>query len=596
MHEWRRLRKRISADAPIAAVVLVPHARRTLAGFNPHAVAPAVMQDTNRVEHHAFTRWVLAVNNDDGHRPERPGRGHASRPGGLGLQPIVVAAPLPPDPAAVRAGGWTTRPEIVVRLSGSCVILYGCPHEGSHRRCDSTRKGTDVEDDNQEELDRVRSWVDRLEKFAWALGDIDGDSATDFANNALEALQAVVMPHIVASRTPAMLLALEAVVAVTQATTDVIVDWADTPDVRDRYSRATAHAHLKAALDDVLSGSKRWLTEGLPATDEVEQRIAGAAKQMQEAMELLGKLNAELEAQDAEAATDPYGAILIHLDPSRSDAPIFEKVCSLTEDDHKRYRDAYERLRKMLDSELLGHISDESDRFLDQLVSILKDLQDNRIGIFDEDAWDEHRRQVRSAMISFTSALQSHEDQTLRAVRETFARKTPQEQAVLALFTDLKATSFEYRWLLKMRDALLHGDINAFKYDFAARLKGEKAVNVYMDRRYMFEFTKEERGKPWLKRDELENMTSDPSVLDMIKKLQPLMGPLQEKLDRVLYPDAGVDAATIREFLARYPEGAEGYRALQNGPGFTRRNMCPPLSPLAPRVLAFADGFQGWED
>ncbi|STZ43995.1 Uncharacterised protein [Mycolicibacterium gilvum] len=61
MHEWRRLRKRISPDAPIAAVVLVPHARRTLAGFNPHAVAPAVMQDTNRVEHQAFTRDVVAV-------------------------------------------------------------------------------------------------------------------------------------------------------------------------------------------------------------------------------------------------------------------------------------------------------------------------------------------------------------------------------------------------------------------------------------------------------------------------------------------------------------------------------------------------------
>jgi len=147
-----------------------------------------------------------------------------------------------------------------------------------------------------------------------------------------------------------------------------------------------------------------------------------------------------------------------------------------------------------------------------------------------------------------------------------------------------------------MRDALLHGDINAFKYDFTARLNDENSVNVYIDRQYMFEFTKEERNKPWLKRHELDAVSSDPSVLDMIKTLQPLMGPLQEKLDRILYPDAGKDAATVREFLARYPEGAQGQRALQNGPDFTRRNMCPPLSPLAPRVLAFADSFQGWQD
>ena len=174
--------------------------------------------------------------------------------------------------------------------------------------------------------------------------------------------------------------------------------------------------------------------------------------------------------------------------------------------------------------------------------------------------------------------------------------RTPQEQAVLALFTDRKRDSFEYRWLLKMRDALLHGDINAFKCDFTASLDSETAVNVYMHRQYMFDFTKEERGKPWLKRNELESMSSDPSVLDMIKTLQPLIGPLQEKLDRILYPEAGKDAATVREFLTRHPEGTQGQRAFQNGPGFTRRNMCPPLSPLAPRVLAFADSFQGWED
>lgn len=405
----------------------------------------------------------------------------------------------------------------------------------------------------------------------------------------------MVMPHVVPGQTPAMLLALEAICAAAQATTDVIIDWADTPDVRDRYTRETAHSHLNSALDEVLSTSTRWLNVGLPAADEVQQRIASAAKQLQEAMELLEKSNAELDAQDAEAEADPYGAILVHMDLSRCDAPIFEKVCSLTEEEDKRYRDAYERLRKMLDSELLGHISDESDRFLAQLMSILEDLRDNKIGVFDWDAWDERRRKVRSALISFTSALQSHEDQTIRAVRDTFGRRTPQEGAVLALFNDLKANSFEYRWLLEMRDALLHGDINAFKYDFAARLHGENAVNVYMDRQYMFDFTKEARNKPWLKRSELQDRNSDPSVLDMTKAVQPLMGPLQEKLDRLLYPGAGEDAAVVRELLARYPD-KQGQRALQNGPGFTRRNMCPPLSPLAPRVLAFAASFQGWEE
>lgn len=271
-------------------------------------------------------------------------------------------------------------------------------HEKGTTNYVAVRDGAKV-DDEHEDVERVRDWIERLETYSAALEDVEDDNATDFANNALEALNDAVLPHLVPAKSPSMLLALEAVVAVTQAATKVIIDWADTPDVRDRYTRQTAGRLFETALDDVLSRGKSWLSEGLPPIDEVEQRIAAGAKDMQEAQETLGRRNAELEAQDAEAEADPYGAILVHLDPSRSDAPIFEKVCSLTEEEDKRYRDAYERLRKMLDSELVVHISDESDRFLDQLVSILEDLRDNKIGIFDADAWDERRRKVAKDVI-----------------------------------------------------------------------------------------------------------------------------------------------------------------------------------------------------
>ena len=42
-------------------------------------------------------------------------------------------------------------------------------------------------------------------------------------------------------------------------------------------------------------------------------------------MDVLGKRKAKMDAEDAEAAADQYGAILIHRDPSVSDVPIFEK-------------------------------------------------------------------------------------------------------------------------------------------------------------------------------------------------------------------------------------------------------------------------------
>jgi hypothetical protein len=179
---------------------------------------------------------------------------------------------------------------------------------------------------------------------------------------------------------------------------------------------------VKNALDGVLFNSKRWLSEGLPPPDQTQERFVAVAADLKASMDLIGKRKAEMDADEADAAADPYGAILIYDDPNRDPSLIFEKVCSLTEDEDKRYRDAYERLRRMVDSELLEHISDESDRFCDQLIAVLTDLRDNRISLFDADAWDEHRRKVRSALISFTAALQIHREQTIRAEPDPVVR------------------------------------------------------------------------------------------------------------------------------------------------------------------------------
>lgn len=444
--------------------------------------------------------------------------------------------------------------------------------------------------DEQEEVERVRDWVGRLLELASSLDDVQGPKAIDFCENACDAWQHTVSSDPPPPTSPAILIVLETFRALAQVMLAVAMDDANTPDARDRMTRDFAQAALKDALDGIYRDGDSWLREGAPSDDEIKERISAVGASLKAAQEEGARQIEKETAEEAEA--DPYGAILGYHDPAYDDvAIIFTKVCSFTADENKRYGDAYERIRRMLDSELLRHASDESDRICDVLMALLVDLRDNRIPIFDEDAWDERRRQLRSALISFTSALHSHKDQSIRAVRDAFGRRSAQEQAVLQVFNELSTSSFEYRWLVEMRDALLHGDINAFKYDFSARLHGEPAVNVFMDRRYMLQFTREHRNKPWLNRGELEQMTSDPSVLDMIKAVQPLMGPLQDKLDAILYPNVADDAATVKELIGRFI-GRRGVYALQNGPGFTRRNLAPPLHRLAPRVLSFADTYE----
>lgn len=445
-------------------------------------------------------------------------------------------------------------------------------------------------DDEHGGMNNVGEWIDRLEAFASSLDDIDGESATDFADNALEAWQHLALPN-VTGVSPSALVIFEGLNALANTSTTVIMDWADTPDVRDRYTRDSAQRLMEDALRDVLSKCKGWLTGSLPSSDEIQQRFAVVAADLKESMDVLARRTAEMDAEDAEAAADPYGAILLHRDPSRSDAPIFEKLCSFTDEENTRYCDAYERLRRMIDSELLQHISDESDRLCDVLVGVLRELQSQRVSLSDQDAMDERRRRIRSALISFTAALQIHEYQTIHSARQTLGLDRTQVEEVKALFDGLKKTSFEYRWLEALRDALQHGDINAFKWSFNASVHDEPEVAIEMDRAFMLEFVKDNRNKPWLKRRELQELRSDPSVLDMIKAIQPLMGPLQEKLDKVMYPKVAEDAAMVRELIGRF-QGRRGMYFLQNGPGFARRRLAPSQSPLAPRVLHFADTFE----
>lgn len=330
-------------------------------------------------------------------------------------------------------------------------------------------------DDEQDDVANLRKWISQLGALMSSLGGIKEAAPIEVCEKACEAWQASFTADPPPLASAAMLVVLETLRELMQVTLDVTVDECETPDERDMLTRDAVLKTLQEALHGVRRLGEDSLANGLPSAEEIKRRNNAALTSMQTMKETADRLQAEDAAADAEAAADPYGAILGYQDPDVDAVIIFTKLCSFTEAENQRYLDAYNRIRRMIDSELLQHTSDESDRFFDVLIGVLSDLRDNRITLTDEDSIDERRRRLRSALISFTSALHSHKDQTIRAVRETFGRRTPEEQAVLEAFNDLLSSSFEYRWLVEMRDALLHGDINAFKYDFTARLHGEPA-------------------------------------------------------------------------------------------------------------------------
>jgi hypothetical protein len=162
-----------------------------------------------------------------------------------------------------------------------------------------------TEGEEQEEAERVRDWVRRLQAFVESLDDLEGTMPTDSCESACLAWQNTAMSDNPPPASPAALIIVEAFGAITQVMKTVATDWVDTPDVRDRLTRDGAQQLLKDALDGILSSSARWLSEGLPSAEEVQQRIAAAKGDVQAAMGELQKRDAELEQAEEQAAADP---------------------------------------------------------------------------------------------------------------------------------------------------------------------------------------------------------------------------------------------------------------------------------------------------
>lgn len=81
-------------------------------------------------------------------------------------------------------------------------------------------------------------------------------------------------------------------------------------------------------------------------------------------------------------------------------------------------------------------------------------------------------------------------------------------------------------------------------------------------------------------------------MLDMINAIQPLMNELQDKLDKIIYPNVADDVATIKELVGRF-NGRQGKYYLKTGPGergvthsrpFMVSNRAYSTSPLPTRT------------
>lgn len=433
--------------------------------------------------------------------------------------------------------------------------------------------------DAAEDLPR---WIRWLDSCIARLGALLGDTATDFCEAAIdEWRRSLTQPP--APKSAGAVIVVEVGRTLAQVASTAALD--------ERISRNAAHASVVAALEGIRNDAQAWLDNCPPSAEVIEARIAAAVSTLKQAQDALTDRTAEDEADDAYAREHPYGAILGYQDPAVDAAIIFTQVCEFTEDQQNRYAEAHDRLRQLIDQDLFSYVSDSSDAFIDVVCEVLREIQDQTFSLSNLDESHKRIQRIRSALIAFTSALQIHQDQTYYQVMHKFGKESNEHKAIRKLFNDIYSDCSGYRWLIELRHVMLHVNMNAFTVAFTARLNAEAKINLGMSRYWMSK-SSGVMDKAY-KRTELEAMTEDPSVLDMVRGLQPVFGALQDNIDAIMYPAAEVaeDVATVRELIGRF-NGRRGMYAFQTGPGFTRRLRTPPFSPLDPRVLTFADEYE----
>jgi hypothetical protein len=430
-----------------------------------------------------------------------------------------------------------------------------------------------------EALIRWIGWLDDI----GGLAALPGETATDLCCAAGDEWLRSVMEDPPAPESAAMLALLEAMRVLMQVASPAALD--------ERITRGAAEAVLRAALEGVRNDAQGWLDNGPPSAEEIKDSVKAVGTTLKQAQDAVADRMAEDEAADAYAREHPYGAILGYDDAEMEADIILTQVCEFTEDEQNRYAEAHDRLRRLIDQDLFSYVSDSSDAFIDVVCDVLREIQDQVFSLSNSNESHKRVRRIRSALIAFTSALHIHQDQTYYQVKHKFGNESDEHKAVRKLFNGIYADCFGYRWLIELRHVMLHINMNAFTIAFTARLNADAEIDLGISRYWMSK-SSGVTDKAY-KRTELEAMTEDPSVLDMIKDLIPAFGPLQDKIDEISFPSVEVaeDVATVRELIGRF-NGRQGMYALQTGPGFTRRMRNPSFSPLDTRVLAYAEQYE----
>jgi hypothetical protein len=268
---------------------------------------------------------------------------------------------------------------------------------------------------------------------------------------------------------------------------------------------------------------------------------------------------------------DRPGAILIKDDPTGQTAVQFEWVADLSKSDYERFSKALNALADIHGSNLFAYVRHAGLALMREVGEAYKAAYENRISHLQTDDIEEWCIRVRTAVLGMCSAIHHHQEQSYIEVRRRFPDPPPDEgeeegisperAAMKTAFATLYDNCFGYRFLYRLRHAMIHYTMSACGVGAESQRYEGKNYHFFeltLDRSIMLE------QRSFLNatlRRELEELDEDPDIVEMMTEAFRELVKTNRRVVEILHPDIAEICATVVEF-DNLLGGQDGVRAI----------------------------------
>jgi hypothetical protein len=282
------------------------------------------------------------------------------------------------------------------------------------------------------------------------------------------------------------------------------------------------------------------------------------------------------------------GAILIKDDPTGETAVRFEWVADLSKADYDRFSDALNSLHDIHSSNLFAYVRQAGLAMMNTVGEAYKALYENRISHVQPDDLEEWSIRLRTAVLGMCSSIHHHQEQSYIAVKRKFGDSSPEHEAMRTAFATLYDNCFGYRYLYKLRNAMVHYTMFAVRVGAEShRHEGQNLhwFELTMDRSILLE------QRSFLNatlRRELEGLSEDPDIVEMMTEAFRELIKTNRRVVEIMNPDIAEICSTVVEFDNLFG-GQHGVRTIsRNRSKELRRPFKFSYNPIAGRVIMAA--------